>query len=83
MTWREINCEERHTDYRPRMGDDLIVGSSRSNFMGDGVFETEWVDRETHEPVLFERKRHDAPFGRGPEIECRHWEWVPDAGASA
>lgn len=84
---REITCEERDRliAANVRRGEDgridphmlrWKVGSSCTNFMGDGIFETTWVDARTDEPTLEEQLRRDGPDGWGEITSCHHW--VPD-----
>ena len=73
---REITCEERSTTWTPRMRDGtIVVGTSVSNFMGDGVWETEWFWADIESPALFERMRYggDGWVRRENLEECRHW----------
>ena len=84
---REITCEERDRliDANVRRGEDghidthmlrWKVGSSCTNFMGDGIFETTWVDADTEETALSERMERDGHDGWGDIVSCRHW--VPE-----
>ena len=77
---RKITCEERETEWAPKMRDKLLtVLSGSTNFMGNGLVETTWGWAENDQPALEEQTRYEPGGWPDPKrVEsCQHWVYEP------